>query len=366
MRHIDDGRLRRLIDDPTGVTGGDAGHLASCARCRERRSEIGANARFAGALLSDQVEVDVPAALTRVRRRGVTAAGTTHRARTFSRTSLRRSRRLAPVTGAAAALAVAGAVLLTPAGSLAQDFITIFQPGSVTAVTVTKQDLHKLRELSRYGTFESRPQVSLQQVTTLRKAEAASGMTVAAPSWLPADVVPTVRYQVIPATSASFIFSAEKARAAAAARGHTIPPMPANIDGSRLEVTVPTAVAAVYGKSSGDVPSLVIGQMHAPILRSSGVSVKELENYLLSLPGISPQFRAEIAAIGDPSSTLPIPVPVDWAHGQPVEIDGVRGLAIGDSTGLGSGVIWEKNLVIHGVAGPISLDEVLGIARSLR
>jgi len=38
----------------------------------------------------------------------------------------------------------------------------------------------------------------------------------------------------------------------------------------------------------------------------------------------------------------------------------------GDSTGLGSAVIWEKNGVVYAVGGLLSQNEVLDIARSLR
>jgi hypothetical protein len=48
-----------------------------------------------------------------------------------------------------------------------------------------------------------------------------------------------------------------------------------------------------------------------------------------------------------------------------VTVQGVQGLAVGDSTGLGSVVIWEKDGIIYGVGGPLTEDQVLDIANSL-
>jgi hypothetical protein len=48
-----------------------------------------------------------------------------------------------------------------------------------------------------------------------------------------------------------------------------------------------------------------------------------------------------------------------------VTVDGVRGVLVGDDTGLGAGVIWVKNGYVYGVAATASQDDVLAVARSL-
>ncbi len=50
---------------------------------------------------------------------------------------------------------------------------------------------------------------------------------------------------------------------------------------------------------------------------------------------------------------------------QTITIDGVQGVVTGDSTGLGSAVIWEKDGVVYAVGGLLPQNEVLDIARSL-
>ena len=100
------------------------------------------------------------------------------------------------------------------------------------------------------------------------------------------------------------------------------------------------------------------------MVSSTQVSAATLENYVLSLPGISPDLAAAVRAIKDPSSTLLIPVPVEYATSSKVRVKGVDGVALGDNTGLGSAVIW-----IHGdvfvVAGSVKQDDVLKIANGL-
>jgi hypothetical protein len=62
---------------------------------------------------------------------------------------------------------------------------------------------------------------------------------------------------------------------------------------------------------------------------------------------------------------VPIPIPIDLASATTVDINGASGLLIGDSTNLGSVVLWQHNGVVDAVAGTISSADALGIARSL-
>jgi hypothetical protein len=153
-----------------------------------------------------------------------------------------------------------------------------------------------------------------------------------------------------------------------------LPPMPAGMDGSTLTMTIGPAVVEVYGnlnQTSGsdpsqvNLPQLVIGESVAPSATSSKVTVKQLEDYLLAQPGISPQLANAIRAIGDPSKTLPIPVPVEYATATTVTVQGVQGVALGDNTGLGSGVIWIKDGHVYGVAGTLKQSDILTIANNL-
>jgi hypothetical protein len=147
------------------------------------------------------------------------------------------------------------------------------------------------------------------------------------------------------------------------------------MDGSKLFITGGPAVVQIWGAPAGatgatgaypDVPTLVVGQAKAPTVSSDGVTVDELRTYLLSQPGISPQLAAAIRAIGDPSSTLPVPVPAELAVSHPVTVQGVPGLYIGDNTGIASAVIWQKDGMMFEVIGSFSESQALAIANSMR
>jgi hypothetical protein len=88
-----------------------------------------------------------------------------------------------------------------------------------------------------------------------------------------------------------------------------------------------------------------------------------LEDYLLSQPGVPPDIAAQIKAIKDPSTTLPIPIPKGLATTESVQINGVQGLLI--KAVIGAGVVWQKNGVIYAVGGLLTPDQVLAIATSL-
>jgi hypothetical protein len=264
-----------------------------------------------------------------------------------------------------AALLMVGLV----ATGAAQGIYTIFEPKQFTAVPVTQADISALPDLSAYGTekWDTKPQP--HQVASAQAAEAESGLTLRQPGSLPAGIPATVQYQVQPVATASFTFSAEKARLEAAKQGKPAPVMPGNIDGSTLYVTGGPAVAQVYGgdEKTQTMPTLLIVQSKAPVVTSTGVTVKQLEDYLLSQPGVSPQLAAQIRAIGDPSSTLPIPIPVNMATSRSVVLDGgAGGLLVGDRTGLASAVIWQKDGMVYAVGGTLPDNEVLAIANSLR
>jgi len=83
------------------------------------------------------------------------------------------------------------------------------------------------------------------------------------------------------------------------------------------------------------------------------------------VPGISPELANAIKAIGDPNTTLPIPVPVQYATSSKVKVQNVDGVALGDNTGVGAGVIWVKSSIIYAVVGTIKLSDALDIANHL-
>ncbi|HKY51252.1 MAG TPA: hypothetical protein VJP45_08335 [Candidatus Limnocylindria bacterium] len=321
-------------------------------------------------------KVDTERALARLRSR-VEAERIAPVTRTVS--SPRRPAVSGWVKGLSAAATVALVATLLTVSGLAETILTIFEPKQIVAVPITRTDLSNATSFDRYGTLTWTEQPRPFDVPDVRTAARESGITVLTPATLP-DGVGAPRYGVMPKTTATFTFSAEKTREAAAAQQRTPPPMPANIDGSKLFITGGPAVVAFYddgtrptGPTGGSgaspftgMPKLVVAQGRPPVVQSDGVTVEQLQSYLLAQPGISPQLAAQIRAIKDPSSTLPVPIPVDMATSKKVTVQGVDGIFIGDSTGLGSAVIWQKDGIVYGVAGTLTEQQVLAVANSLR
>lgn len=364
MKHPDEGTMRRMVDEPTLVRETDRRHVEDCARCRNAMREIQVDAEAAARSMQTMpAPLDTRAALSAVRAR--IATGQIPARRPWYARSLEALRFKRVAAGAGTAGVLAGALLLTPAGSWAQSFITIFQPSQIQPVSVTTDQLLALPKLRSFGTVHLPRRAPMQTFSSVDGAQAAAGgMHVVVPAHLPSDIPSTVQYQVMPGMTGSFTFDAQKAARALTVQGQRLPAMPAHLNGSTLQVAINSTVAAIYG-SSKDLPSLVVGEMRAPKVTSTGASVAEVENYLLKMPGISPQLAAELRGIQNPASTLPLIIPVDQAQAHEVQINGTQGWVIGDNTGVGSAVVWEKAGIIYGVGGTLPESEALTIAESL-
>jgi len=110
----------------------------------------------------------------------------------------------------------------------------------------------------------------------------------------------------------------------------------------------------------------MIVQAKAPVVTSNGATVDELRDYALRQPGIPPAVAAQVRAIGDPVRTLMIPIGINVQDAKPVTVRGTQGYLVGDSTGLGSGVIWLENGYVIGVLGSLRDADLIALVNSLR
>ncbi|HEY7982050.1 MAG TPA: hypothetical protein VID19_11250 [Candidatus Eremiobacteraceae bacterium] len=382
MTHLDDGALRRFCDDDDALDTDQRGHLTSCPVCTARLSATRADAAFAAAALNPQSL-------------GATdSTSPLEIGRAWSRVRGRVGRPLQRVAygpllaAAAAAAAIVCVFVFTPVGTLAQSFLTIFEPQQFVAVPVSRADLGSLPDLQRFGTVVARATPQMREVTGPVQAGTLARMRVAVPHWLPADVPHTARYAVTSGSDTTFTFSAAIARANTPTQSRSMLAMPRNLDGAMLEVATHPAVIIAFGsklpplrsapraegsrRQSNDddgprsLPPLVIVQAPVPNVTSTGATVAQIEDYLLRQPGVSPSLAAEIRSIGDPETTMPIPIPIERAFGQRVTVQGVSGLGIGDNTGVGGVVVWQRAGIIYAVAGQLPQRDIMAIAESLR
>ena len=388
MRHLDDGTLRRIVDEPLAVPTLARQHYDACKECQTRGDQIREQARFvADALSGAGPPADAGSAYGRFAgllasdATSGTSIGVGERIADFYRWSGRRV--VAPVAASLAAAAVVLVFAFTPVGTLAQNFLTIFEPRQFVAINVSKGELQYLPDLQSFGTMTQHSEPVHRDVANPAQAAVLGGFPVRVPSWTPAGVPRSVHFTVMSRGFASFTLSADKARAYAASARRPMPAMPPGLNGSVLTLQVGPMVVISYGSASQmprerphargrdesdmrDLPPLVVVEAVAPRVSSTGATAREIETYLLAMPGVAPQLADEIRAIGDPSTTMPIPVPIDKAYSQNVSVDGAAGLAVGDDTGVGGLIVWQKNGIVYGVGGALPQRQLAEVAQSLR
>jgi hypothetical protein len=384
MSHLNDGILRRMQDEPSNTTAADSQHFKSCEQCKGRFEEIRAEAAGVSSLLAvPESRVEPEVALLRMRRLAAAEPASGPGVWAW----LSRARQVRAFRPVAAGLVTAGLMAALVATGVADGVVQTFQPKAFVAVSVNPGSLNALPDLSQFGTYKLSQKPTLHSSTSAGEAVAGTslGHLLVPTGPLPTSVKGAPQYEAFTQVQGSFTFSADKARKYAASKGKQLPAMPAGIDGTTVSVTVGPGVLSVYGAPSlaaasgagGDggaatsrdrlsIPTLAIVQMTTPSVVSDGASVQVLEGYLSNLPGVPADLAAQIQAIGDPASTLPVPVPTGQGTHK-VDIMGHGdGLFVGDSTGLGAGVIWQKDGVLYAVVGTLDENGVVGVARSLR
>jgi hypothetical protein len=366
VAHLSEGTLRRLVDDADALTGSDRRHYTDCAACQARNKAMADDARATATMLSaPELKLDVATAFKRVQ-----AAPAAKPRFGFSLPVLRPSTR--PMFAGLGAAVIVVALAITAFANI----LPLFQPKTVEPVPVSFADLQSLSSLSAYGTLTWSTKPQPQVVLSAADAKAVSGLDVPVVK-VPAGVSSTVTYAAMPQAIAVFTFDAKKAADAAATTGKPLPKLPSRIDGAKLTVTVGPAVVEVFGDMNAgsgsasspqdiNLPQLIVAKAAVPVVTSTQVTAKQLEDYILSMPGVTPSLAAAIRSIGDPATTLPIPVPVEYATSSKVSINGDPGVALGDNTGLGSGVIWIHKTNVFVVAGSLKQSVVVDIAKKLK
>jgi hypothetical protein len=388
VRHLSDGALRRLYDEPYALDEETRAHYNGCQKCQMQFTVVADDARQAGGLMAvPTATVDPVGALARVKAR--TREKTTPRLSGV--TVLRGSWRRPVVGGLAAAIVAIGLVATTTLTPLGANLIQIFQPSKIQPVSIQQGDLTGLDAFASWG--------DVKWARTPELKEAGSAVEAAQISGLPAIHVDTrklptglagapVAYAAVGQSSGSVTFNGNA---------------PSRLNGSTLTVVVGPAETAVYGDltklarsagTSGSAgaegikpeggsgsggptadnvknalaaagPIMAIAEMRAPRVSSTGASVANIKNALLAQPGLSPTVRAAIKSIDDPKGTLPLPIPSGYVNAHTVKVQNVDGTALGDNTGLGAAVIWIKNGRVYGVAGTVTETELLAVANSL-
>jgi len=359
MRHPTEGVLRRLIDEPAGVSEPDRRHIADCPVCLAGLAAAQEDAAFAGAALHGDAAagVGVDAAWRRLSAALPTGASRPAPARARRSRALRRP--------AIAALAF-GVVVAGAGVAAANDWLPIFHTEQVAPISVSNADLVSLPDLSAYGDVETTGGGDVHQVADASAAAAFTGLDVPRVAELPRGVTGDPVYQVGGEMSAVFTFSADKAAQAAAAAGQTLPTPPPGLDGSQVRLVAGPGLAEVWTQPSTQMPALVVGRAVAPTAFSSGAPFESVRDYLLSLPGIPEDIATQLRSFSADGTTLPLPVPVDLATSSATEVNGLPATLLSSRDGSMAAVVWVDDGTVTAVAGALTGDEVVSIAQDLR
>jgi hypothetical protein len=369
MRHPTDGTLRRLLDEPAGVADDDRRHLTECAACQialaatERDaadvvSALGADPTDTDRATGHATAVDIETAWQRL-----SAALTEGRATT---TRAPRPHRWRGPLRRPAVAAVAVAAVISGAGvAAAANWLPIFRTERIAPVLLDQRALVQLPDLSAYGELEIVAAVEMDRVSDATAARAATGLAVPVVDELPRGVIGGPELHVGSEAVAEFTFSAERAAATAAAAGAELPEPPPGLDGSRFRLVAGPGLAAVWSEARG-VPALVVGRAVAPTGYSTGVPFATARDYLLELPGLPAEVATQLRAFSADGTTLPLPIgDPDGVVTSDADVNGVAATVIELRDGSMAGVVWVADGVVTVVAGLLSVDEVLDVARGL-
>jgi hypothetical protein len=369
VRHIEQGVLRRLDDEPLAVPDRVSDHVAHCERCRARRAEIARDTvRTAQLFSAPQLVPDVDHAWARLQREleSYEADGADRH-----RPPVRISSRRAPLPRVSlrAGLAIGAIAAVAVGTAAAATFSSVFAPTHVAPLSVSRSDLRAIATLTRLGDGEqlggfTTPNGSstlrfgtlrwssgtAQPASSRAQAAAEAGFPVTLPAHLPAGVGAVQQFGVQPRVTASVTFNSTAA----------------GLAGSSVTLHAGPAVIAEYGGTNGvDAPTLGVATMRSPTARSTGATIAEIEAFLLRQPGLPPQLAEEIRLLGDVRTTLPVPVPAG-ASERSVQIAGRPGVLLTDSSNAVSAVVWDDGAgMLHAVVGLLDANDVLNVAGQL-
>lgn len=403
-KHPANGALRRLLDEPVAVAVADEDHAFQCLRCQARMSLMREDDVAVSLALGGHFEM-TPAAVALDRLRSAERAEpviVAARARAWRGQGAGRPPRRRPLLRPATVVTAAVVLMGGATAAAATNLVPIFEPESVAPVVIQAGDINSLQALSRFGKVTGTSKLDLTPESSATALASAAGFS------LPAMTVPSglatgsPSYWLVGPEYAQLQVSVAKAEQAAAKDGASVPPAPPGVDGSVLEVATGAGALEVWGitlpggpggpggllghsssradagpsggttagpASAGsrpvasELPQLAVAEVQGPTVSSSGADLTTLESYLLSQPGISAELAAQIRAIADPSSTLPIPVPAGAASST-VDLNGHAAVVLSAGS-EGSAVIWAENGRLFAVLGQANASDLLDVARQI-
>lgn len=381
----DEAALRAHLDEPDREIDD---HLTRCSACRRTLEALKQDALYAADAIArlepETIDLSAPLALATWRAR----QGELHeneRGIDFMHIWNRRGIRLA--SGIAAVFALLMVLTLSPMGSVAGDFLDRFRVQKFAAITVEMDDFEDFQtnmllrlmmadadslegsamNLADYTTTfnEDDPEANAQEFTSAADAEAAFGAFLSAGN-IPDGYASEPVYYVSDAGSVTVTVDTAEAQAIIDELNLPIFALPDATAQPEMVFTmdIPQALVQHYeGATEGE--HIIIAQLASPtLITPDGLDMDALREDLLALPGLPPDFVAQLRSIEDWETTLIIPVP-EGASSEDVTINGEAGLLISSDDGEGAVALWENDRMLYIVGGTESGDIISSIANSL-
>ena len=361
-------------------------HLAECSDCRQQLAVLNEATSFAVERLAVLVPLPVEeSSLSAFRVVNAARAGKVQKRSVLENFRERMlgmvmsGRKKAVLAGLAAVLVLAVAFALPPVRTAADELLSIFRVEKFQPVSVNPSErMNNLMDLTQLGNVELK-NVSTEstKLGSVAEAKALNSLPVLAPSYLPQGVTGDPTVQMMSGGSMKFTFDTAKARAYLDKIGEKNFTVPDRFNGAGFTVKVNPVLSIAYGmpqaanageqKSIGSVNALMVVESNSPTVETFGnVSIGDLRDFLLSVPGLPPSLVSQLKAIEDWSTTMPVPIPVGKDMADQVTVNGHSGLLVADDAVKMAGVIWNDNGTLYFVGGSYPKDEVMKVAASMK
>lgn len=284
--------------------------------------------------------------------------------------------------GWAIAAAVLIAVLVVPnASALATQFFALFHAQQFQPVTVDPQNFSNnlISYLSDFGDMQvqdNNPSHDLKNPTQAQ-VEQSINFPLLLPGHLPQGVGHAINFTLIDGAEGTYTFNVSKVRAYLARSGQSNVAIPALLDGATFTVTSDTGVVIHYASNcrlrgvtatslfcTGGTP-FYAAEIPSPVVQATGkVSLKDLRDFLLSLPRLAPEMRATLQQLDLAQGIVPLPIPREVAA-QQITVHGAPGVVLVDNSLKVGGLIWQAHGIIYMIATvTTSSADLLDIANS--
>ncbi|MBV8695400.1 MAG: zf-HC2 domain-containing protein [Ktedonobacteraceae bacterium] len=378
-------------------------HLAECADCAADERNVATSSREVYELLATldaPANVDPKVALADVQTKLHTESQT--KSRIIPLPIVSRSEKMPLFEGkrrrgyawltAAVAAALLAVLLLPNAGVLADQFLSLFRVQQFQPVSINPQTF-RFDLMTNFRSFGDM-QVQYNDgagVTdpTQSQVQQAIHFSLLLPSHLPPGVGQMKHFFLVQSGQGTFTFSAAQTRAYLASTGQSNVHIPDQLDGATFTITVDPGFVANYSDcSQGKTGSLnkkitslsettlapcnkgsmfYLAEIPSPVLKATGkASLKDLRDFLLSLPKLSPEMHSMLQQLDLEKGVVPLPVPTEFQT-QQVTVHGAQGVLLVDDSLKAGGEIWQAGGVIYMIAtNTTSGTEIQNTANSLQ